>query len=91
MVEKSKQLVTLADCVQFMPAVARKALLAQYNYLAATELPPGPVDMAPFWANVESAIFSLDPSFRELKNPLMFTARHVGVFGPLVLGAVGWQ
>ena len=55
-----------------MSAVARKALLAQHTPFATTELPSEPVDLAPFWAKVENAILSLDPSFKDLTNPLMF-------------------
>ena len=73
-VDKSKQLITSVDCINFMPAVTHKVLLAQYTPLAATELPSVLIDLAPFWAKVESAFLSLDPSFKDPTNPLMFTS-----------------
>ena len=38
------------------------------------------------------AIESLDPSFvGNIYDDLLFTAGHVAIFGPAVLGMKGWQ
>ena len=72
-----------------MSAQARKSLLAQVTPLAATELPE-PTDLSAWWATVESAIESLDDSFSgKLYDAHLFTAEHVKLFGPVVLGACG--
>ena len=81
-------MATLVDCTTFIPAADCRPFLVQYTLLAATDLPSRPVDLAPFCAKVNSMILLLDPAFIDLKNLLMFTARHVGVFGPLLLGVV---
>ena len=74
-----------------MLVAACKALLPQYTQLVTTDLPSGPVDLAPFWDKVERAILLLYLLFIDIKKRLVFIASHAGVFGPLVLGAVGWQ
>ena len=53
-------------------------------------LPAEPKDLTPFWTKVESAIKSLDTSFSNLNDPALFHYGHVSVFGPLILGPVGW-
>ena len=53
-------------------------------------LPAEPKDLTPFWTKVESAIKSLDTSFSNLYDPALFHYGHISVFGPLILGPVGW-
>ena len=53
---------------------------------------PKLMDLSAWWATVESAIQSLDDSFSgKLYNAHLFTAEHVKLFGPVDLGACGWQ
>ena len=74
-----------------MSAQARKVLLAQITPLASGNLPE-PADLSAWWATVEAAIESLDDSFDggALHDPNQFSAAHVRMFAPLVLGARGW-
>ena len=69
---------------------ARKALLAQITLLSSGNLPE-PADLSAWWVTGEAAIELLDNSFDggALHDPNQFSAAHVKVFAPLVLGARG--
>ena len=71
---KPPMLVTLADSATFLPAAARKSLLVQFTPLTSVSLPMEPKDLTAFWATVKSMLKSLDETYKDLANPLLFTA-----------------
>ena len=83
--------ITLVSTATHLPTAARKHLLAWFTPLASDSLPE-PANLQAWWKQVEAAIESLDPSFvGHIHDNLLFTAGHVAIFGPAVLGMKGWQ
>ena len=70
---------------------ATKALLAQVSPLCKEGVPAAPQDLTAFWVKSERAIRSLDPSYLDILDPMVFTGAHVRVFGLLLSGPLGWQ
>ena len=74
-----------------MPSGATKELLAQVTPLCEDGVPAAPQDLTAFWVKSERAIKSLDPSFLDIMDPMVFMGAHVRVFVVLLLDPLGWQ
>ena len=66
-------------------------LLAQVTLLCEEGVQAALQDLTAFWVKSKRAISSLGPSFLDILDPMVFTWAHVRVFGPLLLGPLGWQ
>ena len=74
-----------------MPLGATKVLLAQVSLLCEEGVLAALQNLTVFWVKSKRAVRSLDPYFLDILDPMVFTGAHMRVFGPLLLGPLGWQ